>query len=68
MQAPELPDSSFASRTGVGLHGERRNDAHGATRDLVLYDIYVEKIAANHIEPGVSLSRSAPVQPWQSVQ
>lgn len=68
MQAPELPDSSFASRTGVGLHGERRNDAHGATRDLVPHDIHMEKIAANRIEPGVSLSRSATVHPRQSGQ
>ena len=67
--APYLPNSMFAFlKTDAAFHGVERIEVENVRRDLMLYNIYVKKIATNHIEPGATYPRSAPVWPWQSVQ
>jgi hypothetical protein len=69
MSAPYLPNSLFAFlKTDSAFHGVERIDVDDVERDLMLYNIYVSKIASKHIEPGATYPRSAPVWPWQNVQ
>lgn len=67
--APYIPNSLFAFlKTDAAFHGVERIEAADVERDLMLYNIYVKKIAVNHVEPGVTYPRSSPSWPWQSIQ
>ncbi len=69
MSAPYVPNSLFAFlKNDAAFHGVERIEMADVKRDLMLYNIYVKKIATNHVEPGVTYPRTAPVWPWQSVQ
>lgn len=69
MSAPYLPNSLFAFlKTDAAFHGVERIETADVKRDLMLYNIYVKKIAVNHVEPGVTYPRPSPPWPWQSIQ